>query len=183
MLPRLGIDRSVAALTKSAIRWQGKEWSRPMHHGTGAAQGDPGEVLREANLTWINPAAPVDCGTLHAASTEHFFRCPASRLVSLSLQQRDWLRPGRRSWPCCRARHRLLSAREACKCTLQIQPSARPFYPCACRPRSTCSSGRVCGLPSSRLLCLPLSGAASLPAASERPLPPRLPRILLILVN
>ena len=73
--------------------------------GTGAARGDPGEVRREANLTRIDPAAPVDCGTFHAARTERFFRGPARRLVSLSLQQRNWLRPGRRNWPCCRARH------------------------------------------------------------------------------
>ena len=72
--------------------------------GTDAARGDPCEVQREANLTLIDPAAPVDCGTFHAARTERFFSCPARRLVSLSLQQRDWLRPGRRSWPCCWAR-------------------------------------------------------------------------------
>ena len=31
-----------------------------------------------------------------------------------------------------------------CKCTLQMQPSARPVYPRARRPHSTCSSGLAC---------------------------------------
>ena len=45
-------------------------------------------------------------------------------------------------------------------CALQMQPCARPVYPRAWQPRS-CASGRA--------LCLPLIGAASLPAAPERP--------------
>ena len=65
-----------------------------------------------AEMRSVDPdiAAAVVCGTIHAARTERLFRGPAR---SLSLQQRDWLRPGRRSWPCCRARLRLSPAREA----------------------------------------------------------------------
>ena len=44
-----------------------------------------------------------------------------------------------------------------------VWAAAREVFPRACRPRSTCSSGRACHLP--------LSGGASLPAAPERPLP------------
>ena len=58
---------------------------------------------------------------------------------------------------------RLLLEADACECTLQMQPSARPIYPCACRPRSTCSSGRVCH-PQACCAC-----PAILPAVPERP--------------
>ena len=54
----------------------------------------------------------------------------------------------------------------ACKCTLWMQPSARPLL-ASLSPRLLKRSS----LPSSRLLCLPLSGAASLPAVLERLLP------------
>ena len=57
----------------------------------------------------------------------------------------------------------------------RMQPSSMPENPRAWKPRSTCSSSLACpALPSSRLLCLPLSCAASLQAVSERLPPPRL---------
>ena len=118
--------------------------------------------------------------TLHAASTERFFLGPARRLDSLSLSsnatgfdQDDTAGlAAERAIDYYLLENSILFETAACKCTLQIQPSARPFYSCACRPHSTCSSGRACGMPSSRLLCLPLSGTASLPAAPERQLSP-----------
>ena len=61
---------------------------------------------------------------------------------------------------------RMLLEAAACKSTLQMKPSARPL-PASLSPRLLKRSS----LPSSRLLCLPLSGAASLPAVLERLLP------------
>ena len=52
-----------------------------------------------------NAVSAVDCSTFLAASTERFFRRLASSLVPsailplLPLQERDWVRPGRRCWP------------------------------------------------------------------------------------
>ena len=85
-----------------------------MLHGPVLAAPDqaqwPGRGAAGSSSVDPDIAAAVDCGTFHAARTERLYRGPAR---SLSLQQRDWLRPGRRSWPCCRARLRLSSAREA----------------------------------------------------------------------
>ena len=71
---------------------------------------DPGEVRREANPSSIpqrqSTVAPFMQPALSASSAVW----AAVSSLSLSLQQRDWLRPGRRSWPCCRARLRLSSA-------------------------------------------------------------------------
>ena len=49
-----------------------------------------------------------------------------------------------RAFDCHLLEKRLLLEADACECTLQMQPSARPVYLRAYRPRSTCSSGRAC---------------------------------------
>ena len=49
-----------------------------------------------------------------------------------------------RAFDCHLLEKRMLLEAAASECTLQMQPSARPVYPRAGRPRSTCSSGQAC---------------------------------------
>ena len=72
------------------------------------AQREAGKVWWEAHpsIPILPRRSPVGCGTFLAASTERLFSRPARSLgVSsvdlplLPLQECDWLRPGRRSWP------------------------------------------------------------------------------------
>ena len=73
----------------------------------------PQQVQREAArarrggrlIVDLDAVSAVDCSTFLAARTERFFRRLASSLVLsaivplLPLQERDWVRPGRRCWP------------------------------------------------------------------------------------
>ena len=72
--------------------------------GSGAARGDPGKVLREANPSSIPQRQSTVAPFMQPAMSASSAVLAAVSSLSLSLQQRDWLRPGRRSWPCCWAR-------------------------------------------------------------------------------
>ena len=100
--------------------------------GTGAARGgDPGEVRREAH--------PMSIPKLQRRSTVAPFMQPA-----LSASSAVWLVAVEPAFDYHLLEKRKLLEAAACECTLQMQPSARPVYPRACRPRSTCSSGLAC---------------------------------------
>ena len=71
--------------------------------GPGAARGGPGEVLREAHPSSIPKPQRRTAGRLwHISCRRHRAPLPPfGPQPRLPLQERDWLRPGRRSWPCC----------------------------------------------------------------------------------
>ena len=102
-------------------------------------RGGPGEARRVS----VDPdtAAPVDYGTFFATLTEHLFlRFSLSRNAT-SFDQDDaaGLSAERSFDYYLLEKHMLLRLLLA-----YMQPSARPIYPRAWKPRSTCSSGRAC---------------------------------------
>ena len=109
---------------------------------------------------------------MHADVTERLFRLPARSLISFSRNATGFDQDNAAGLAAERAfdyhllKKRMLLEAAACKCTLQMQTSARPLQ-ASLSPRLL----KRLSLPSSRLLCLPLSGAASLPAVLERLLP------------
>ena len=71
--------------------------------GPGATRGGPGEVWREAHPSSIPKPQRRTAGRLwHISCRRHRAPLPPfGPQPRLPLQERDWLRPGRRSWPCC----------------------------------------------------------------------------------
>ena len=122
--------------------------------GTGAARGDAGDVWREAHPFSIpkpqcrSTVAPF---MQPALSASFAVRLAASSLsLSLSSNATGFDQDDaaglavERTFDYHLLEKRMLLEAAACKCTLQMQPSALPVYPRACRQRSICSSGVAC---------------------------------------
>ena len=111
----LGTDGSIAALTlpryadgASGGPFQCFTITRSWLHRTRNSARRPGRgTVGSSSVVDPEAAAPVKCGTFHPPCTN---AAPPLQQRSLSLQHCDWPRPGRRSWPCCRARLRLSPA-------------------------------------------------------------------------
>ena len=113
--------------------------------GPGAARGGPGEVQLEAHPSiTISPRRSTVAPFMQLALSASSAVRPAASLSrnATGFDQDDAAGlSAERTFDCHLLEKRMLLETEACECTLQMQPSARPIYPCACRPRSTC---RVC---------------------------------------
>ena len=159
----LGTDCSMAALT-FCNTLTGRRVAHSMLHNH-AELAAPDQAQREAARARCGgklnseTAAPVNCGTFHAARAERLFRglarsssSPATLFLSSNatgFDQDDAAGlAAERAFDCHLLEKGMLLEAAACECTLQMQPSTRPVYLRACRPRSSCrrvpAPQRVC---------------------------------------
>ena len=132
-----------------SLPWQSQRyagWSLPVVQDD-AELAAPEQAQREAvrarcgrsSSVDPNTAALLNCGTFQvlAALRAPYWTplLPSGQQPHLPLEERDWLRPGRRSWPCCTVRFPLssdnqLSRSTCCLRLLRANAPSRCSHPC-----------------------------------------------------